>query len=150
MIFDISSFCFFLFCFSLFCFFLFCFFFCFFFLPLLEAAVVGVQASIAPLTVTIVDRPYKAGRHILNVQELQTNIKTKFEGRWACSCNCVGFNVKYSKLASLPCITARIEVQQCSSDVMMSSLQTCSQGGPTESCLHNWAATLQCGDSGTY
>ena len=42
---------------------------------------VGLQASIAPLTVTIVDRPYKAGRHILNVQELQSNIKAKWEGR---------------------------------------------------------------------
>lgn len=31
-----------------------------------------------PLTVTIVDRPYKAGRHILNVQELQTKIKAKW------------------------------------------------------------------------
>lgn len=31
-----------------------------------------------PLTVTIVDRPYKAGRHILNVQELQNKIKAKW------------------------------------------------------------------------
>jgi len=41
---------------------------------------VGLQASQKPLTVTIVDRPYKAGRHILNVQELQARILAKWPG----------------------------------------------------------------------
>ena len=43
-----------------------------------SAAVLVAQAPVDPLTVTIVDRPYKAGRHILNVQELQTKIKAKW------------------------------------------------------------------------
>ena len=38
----------------------------------------GVQAPIKPPVVTIVDRPYKVGRHILNVQELQARIMAKW------------------------------------------------------------------------
>lgn len=39
-----------------------------------------LQASFKPLTVTIVDRPYEAGRHILNVQELESKIRGKWPG----------------------------------------------------------------------
>ena len=37
-----------------------------------------VQASTKPVVVTIVDRPYRAGRHILNVQDLQARVM----GKW--------------------------------------------------------------------
>lgn len=39
-----------------------------------------VQASQSPLTVTIVDRVYKAGRHILNIRELQARVLAKWPG----------------------------------------------------------------------
>lgn len=38
------------------------------------------QVSKNPLRVTIVNRPYKAGRHILNVQELQAKVLAKWPG----------------------------------------------------------------------
>ena len=39
-----------------------------------------VQASQSPLTVTIVDRSYRAGRHILNIRELQARVLAKWPG----------------------------------------------------------------------
>ena len=38
----------------------------------------GLQASAKPVVVTIVDRPYRAGRHILNVQDLQVCVMAKW------------------------------------------------------------------------
>lgn len=37
-----------------------------------------VQASTKPVVVTMVDRPYRAGRHILNIQDLQARVT----GKW--------------------------------------------------------------------
>lgn len=37
-----------------------------------------MQASTQPVVVTIVDRPYRVGRHILNVQDLQARVMLKW------------------------------------------------------------------------